>query len=45
MFHGWAGDNTGVAEVVAKSAPYPFEKQVLLGQIEYGYWDMYFDII
>lgn len=39
MFHGWAGKQSGVSEVEPKSAPYRFEKQVLLGTTKYRYWE------
>lgn len=40
MFHGWAGKNTGVSEVMPKSAPYRFDEQILLGTIDYSFWEL-----
>ena len=40
MFHGWAGDSTGVSEVIPKTCPYRFEQQILLGNIDYSFAEL-----
>lgn len=39
MFHGWAGTYTGVSEVEPRTCPYRFEKQVLLGNVDYTFYE------
>lgn len=40
MFHGFAGEETGVSEVEPKTCPYRFEEQILLGYTEYSYREL-----
>lgn len=45
MFHGWAGNSTGVSEVIPRTCPYRFEEQILLGNIDYGFAELDHEIV
>ena len=40
MFHGFAGEDTGVVEVEPLTCPYRFEQKILLGHTDYGFHEL-----